>query len=245
MSALIGCVPPSEEPPVSANAMVMESVAYLYDNYGLLGWGNAVLTHDIIYGPYGTIPATEGGKTMNVAAMMEVILTVMQRYASETGNDEVFDYLPIESWRNLSNDCIKAHIWTNPILDSYGTVDALCHFGMGEIVPFEELTPGSFINFNRTTSTGHAVVFLAFIDGDGTEYAAYPDGVTVIGFKYFSSQGGPAVGEGGLDYRYAIFDGYGPPSGLPHGTDIHVIYSTDRQIMNTGRMLHPSRWEMP
>ena len=132
----------------------------------------------------------------------------------------------------------------NSGLDSYGTADALAHFGMGENVPFAQLAPGSFINVNRTTGTGHAVVFLSFIDVTGTEYDTW--NTNVIGFRYFSSQGGSLPGAGGLDYRYAIFatDEYennGYPT-MPYKSDIHIIKSDDQHILNTGMMFHPENW---
>ena len=50
-----------------------------------------------------------------------------------------------------------------------GTGHALLHFGMGELIEFEDLKPGSFLNFTRYNGTGHAVVFMAFIDDQGKE----------------------------------------------------------------------------
>ena len=226
------------------NEYVLKAVDYLYANYKLLGYADAVLTHDIEYGSYGTIKMTGGGKSMCVSAAMETILTAMQVYAQETGDATVWDFLPKRSWEYLSATDIKAHIWVNSGLDSYGTADALAHFGMGENVPFAQLAPGSFINVNRTTGTGHAVVFLSFIDVTGTEYDTW--NTNVIGFRYFSSQGGSLPGAGGLDYRYAIFatDEYennGYPT-MPYKSDIHIIKSDDQHILNTGMMFHPENW---
>ncbi len=223
------------------NEYVLAAVDYLWANYRLLGYDSAVLTHDIPYGNYGTIEASGGAKTMCVAAAMEVILTAMIIWAEDTGSDTVFDFLPIESWETLHSDHIKAHIWVNHSLGTWGTADALVNFGMGETIVFEQLQPGSFINLNRTTGTGHAVVFLSFIDILGQEYDSYHDGV--IGFKYFSSQGGYDVGAGGLDYRYAIFDEYGSPP-MPGKRDLKVIYSTDQHYLNTGMMYSPDHWTL-
>jgi hypothetical protein len=218
---------------------VLAAVDYLDAAYRLLGYDSAVLTHDIPYGSYGTILRSGGAKTMCVAAAMEVILTAMTLWAEDTGDAAVFDFLPIESWQTLNSDHIKAHIWVNHSLDSYGTADALVHFGMGESVPFEQLRPGSFINLNRTNGTGHAVVFLSFIDIEGTELETWSD--RVVGFKYFSSQGGLDEGAGGLDYRYAVFDEYEQPT-MPYKRDSGVIYSKDRKYLNTGEMFSPTRW---
>jgi hypothetical protein len=85
-------------------------------------------------------------------------------------------------------------------------------------------------------------VFLAFIDAQGREHEVWsPD---VIGFKYFSAQGGSAVGAGGLDFRYAIFSRHGAPA-MPYRRDLEVIYSTDQRILNTGEMWSPTRWGTP
>ena len=221
------------------NPWVLAAVDFLYAGYRLLGYDSAVLTHDIPYGSYGVIPATHGARTMCVAAVMEVILQAMTLYAEDTGDESVFDFLPIGSWKSLAPTNIKAHIWVNHELDSWGTADALSNFGMGVSVPFEDLMPGAFINLNRTNGTGHAVVFISFIDGDANEYGTHND--DVIGFKYFSAQGGYDEGAGGLDYRYAIFSEHGSPS-MPYKRDLNVIYSTNPKYLNTGAMTAPSWW---
>jgi hypothetical protein len=224
------------------NDYVLRAVEWLYANYGLLGYDSAVLTHDIEYGTYGTITRTGGARTMCVAAVMEVMLTAMQIYAQETGDASVWDYLPKSSWERLNASAIKAHIWVNHELDSWGTADALVHFGMGETVVFEHLTPGAFINLNRTTGTGHAVVFLGFIDIQGNVLPTHSS--AVVGFKYFSSQGGYDEGAGGLDYRYAVFSEHGSPT-MPYRRDVNVIYSTNQHYLNTGMMYAPALWMMP
>lgn len=234
--------PRDPAPSTRFNDYVLAAVDALYAQHRLQGYGSAVLTHDIDYGRYGTIPATGGTRTMCVAAVMEVMLTAMSIWAEDRGDDSVFAFLPIESWETLRPNHIKAHIWVDHGLQSYGTADALRHFRMGENVPFEQLRPGSFINLNRTTGTGHAVVFLAFIDAQGRELEAWTP--EVIGFKYFSSQGGGAVGAGGLDFRYAIFSGKGSPS-MPYRRDLNIIYSTDQRYLNTGEMWSPGRWGTP
>lgn len=131
-------------------------------------------------------------------------------------------------------------MWVNHgDIDSGGTADALRHFGMGMNVPFEELVPGSFVNINRTTGSGHAVVFLAFIDANGNETATHNS--NVIGFKYYSAQGSSSPGYGGMSYRYAIFSDYGCPS-MAVQTDCNVIYSLNTDYLNTGVIYHPDYW---
>jgi len=234
----------SRNPPASDrfDDYVLAAVDYLSAEYRLLGYDSAVLTHDIPYGSYGVIESTGGGKTMCVAAVMEVILTAMNLWAEDRSDESVFDFLPIGSWKTLASTSIKAHIWVNSSLDAYGTADALRHFGMGDNAGFEDLRPGGFVNVNRTNGTGHAVVFLSFIDIEGNESATWHPGV--VGFKYFSSQGGLDVGAGGLDFRYAIFEEFGAPA-MPYKRDTGIIYSTSQHLLNTGFMYAPPKWVLP
>ena len=222
------------------NAYILKAVDCLNSKYRLLGYDiHSVLTHDIPYYTYGTIPATHAPLTMCVAAQMEIILTAYQLYAQETGDYSVYDYLPAHSFQGLSITDLKGHIWVNPEFNSNGTADALINFGMGERTVFEKLKPGSFVNINRTTNTGHAVTFIGYINIKGEVQPVYND--TVVGFKYFSSQGQAQAGSGGFDYRYAVFEKFGCPD-LPFKRDCNVIYSTDQKYLNTGTMLSPKFW---
>ncbi|HBA60114.1 MAG TPA: hypothetical protein DCZ92_04735 [Elusimicrobia bacterium] len=110
---------------------------------------------------------------------------------------------------------------------------------MGERRLFEQLRPGDFVNINRTTKTGHAVTFLAFINAKGEIQPEY--NAAVAGFKYFSSQGRKEAGQGGFDFRYAVFSKFGCPE-MPYKRDCNVIYSTDQTYLNTGTMLSPKYW---
>ncbi len=227
------------EPETLFNPYILAAVDYIDTHYRLLGYDSAVLTHDIEYGSFGTIPATGGARTMCVAAVMEVILVAMQIYEAETGDSTVWDYLPMRSFQFLGANDLKAHLWVNHDLDSWGSADAVRHFGMGMNVSFENLIPGSLINLNRTTGTGHAVIFISFIDIAGNESDTWHDGV--VGFRYYSSQGGFNVGSGGMDYRYAVFSQHGSPT-MPYLRDLNVIYSTSQNYLNTGVMYMPSHW---
>jgi hypothetical protein len=223
------------------NAYVLKAVAYLNANYGLLGYDiSSILTHDIQYHTYGVITARHAPLTMCVAAQMEIILTAFEIYAKETGDYSVYDYLPKRSFEGLDVTDIKGHIWVNPAFNANGTADALINFGMGERRTFENLNPGDFVNINRTTKTGHAVTFLGYIDQAGKVLPKYD--ASVVGFKYFSSQGHAAAGEGGFDYRYAVFSKFGCPDNMPGKRDCNVIYSADQKMLNTGTMLSPAFW---
>jgi hypothetical protein len=227
------------------NGYILKAIDYLRANYGLKGYDiNSILTHDIEYHTFGTIKARRPPLTMCVAAMMEVILTAYDIYAEETGDYSPYLYLPKRSFEGLAITDLKGHIWVNHEFNANGTADALINFGMGERRLFEQLQPGDFVNINRTTRTGHAVVFLGYITKTGKMLYKYDS--TVVGFKYFSSQGLREVGQGGFDYRYAVFSQHGCPE-MPYKRDCNVIYSTRQDYLNTGTMLSPAFWtgQMP
>lgn len=221
---------------------ILKAVDWLAANYGLLGYDiKAVLTHDIDYHTFGTIAAVHPPRTMCVAAQLEIILTAYKLYSQETGDYSVYDYLPKTSYEDLGPGDLKGHIWVNHDFHSYGTADALINFGMGERTTFDKLKPGSFVNLNRTNRTGHAVVFIGYIDVKGNILPEYNS--DAVGFKYFSAQGRAAAGRGGFDYRYAFFRKHGCPrlkAGMKR--DCKVIYSTSQNMLNTGTMLAPKFW---
>jgi hypothetical protein len=102
--------------------------------------------------------------------------------------------------------------------------------------PFPLLVPGDFINLNRTNRSGHAVVFLGFLNASGEIERRY-DASKVVGFKYFSAQGA------GLGYRWAYFAGNCPGRRDPaRPRDCGVLLRDDQRLLHTGYMLHPSRW---
>lgn len=228
--------PPRSE---TFNDYMLKAVAEIAAKWGLLGYDSAALTHDLEYGTQGLILATKPPRTMCVAAVLEVIVTAMQIYAKETGDQTVFDFLPKKSYETLSSSHIRAHLWVNHEINAGGSADAVRHFGMGMTVPFKELKPGSVINLNRENGTGHAVVFLAFIDLQGKEHDTWSS--DVVGFRYFSSQGGYDAGAGGFDYRYAVFSKHGSPT-MPYKRDLGVIESDDQLYLNTGTIYAPSLW---
>jgi hypothetical protein len=237
---------PAPNPPSGKNfnAYILKAVEKINQEHSLRGYNiNAQLTHDLNYGSKGILKSTFGELTMCVSASLEIIITAYEIYANETGDNSVFDFLPFKSWSTLASTSIKAHIWVDPKLDSYGTADALSHFGIGELVPFSELQPGSFINLNRDNGTGHSVVFISYIDIKANELPAY-DAAKVAGFKYFSAQGKAARGQGGFDYRYAFFSKNGCPT-ISYHRDCGLMYSADRKYLNTGVMWHPRDWRRP
>jgi len=230
--------------PDNFNKYILKAVEDLSKDYGLLGYNiSGVLTHDIPFG-YGVIKAREKykPKTMCVAAVMEVMLVAYNIYYKKTKDDTVFKYQPKSSYERLRKNTLRGHIWVNHKYNSYGTADALINFGMGKRVEFEDLEPGDFINLNRS-KTGHAVVFLGFINKEGDILPQHSS--SVIGFKYFSSQGSGTPGKGGFGFRNAVFKEYGIPYFSDTKGDYGVIYSKKQNLLNTGRMLMPKDWNLP
>ena len=220
---------------------LLRAVAYLYENYKLLGYDkNLEYTHPLPFSDLGILKST-GPKTMCVAAQMEVIVTALDIYSRETGDKKPFKFLPKKAWEGYSINDLKGHMWVNSKFDSYGGADALKNFGMGELVPFEQLVPGSLLNWDRANGTGHAAILISFIDKDGKEYATHNP--NVIGFKYFSSQGLKTPNAAGLDYRYGVFNQHGCPTNMPYLTDCGILYNKKRNSFNTGRMWAPSSWD--
>jgi len=223
------------------NRYILKAVAHLTKNWGLLGYDiNKQLTHPIDYNKLGTLKPTGNGLTMCVSGSLEVMITAFELYSKETGDQKVYQFLPFDSWNTLRDTNIKAHIWVNSKLNSYGTADAIAKFGIGENVKFQNLEPGSFININRTTGSGHSVTFLSFIDIKGQDLPKYSD--KVAGFRYFGAQGRRIKGQGGFSYRHAFFSKNGCPE-VPYQRDCNVIFSDSQKLLNTGMMLDPSDWK--
>lgn len=239
-------VPPPVPATIFFNDYILEACNFLDKNYGALGYNvNKAITHDIQYGKFGYVKGSDTHQTMCVAACLEVILTAMNLYAHDTNDQSVFEFLPKRSWEGFSPNDIKAHIWVDPKLKSYGTPDALTHFGMGSLIEFEKLQPGSFIGMNRTDGLGHAVVFIHYIDILGNEIKEYNANI-VKGFKFFSSQGSTPERKSGLGYQYVFFAPLMPtPYDFKTKRKFYpgIIYSTNQKYLNCGQMWHPSRWD--
>jgi len=232
--------PESQKSDQYFNSYILKAVEKINTNHALLGYSiNAALTHDLPYSNGEVVRASKlAPYTMCVAAQLEIILTAYDIYAQETGDYTIYDYLPRKSFESLTIKDLRGHLWVNHDFNSYGTADALINFGMGKRVPFEKLTSGSFVNINRTNKTGHAVTFIGFINANGKIQEAYNN--SVIGFKYFSSQG--KAESGGFDYRYAVFSKFACPETLPYKRDCNVIYSANQNLLNTGMMMAPAYW---
>jgi cell wall-associated NlpC family hydrolase len=76
---------------------------------------------------------------------------------------------------------------------------AMKHLGIGENVPAEKAQPGDFVQFWRTSKSGHSAVFLGWIEENGAK----------IGFKYRSTQ----KSTDGIGDNSEFFSDAGKPEG--------------------------------
>jgi hypothetical protein len=196
---------------------------------------NSYFTRDLKYGPDCCIKANHPSKTMCVAAVCEVIIEALNIYFAETGDQKPFQSLPIRSWTRGTAKDIRAHIFMYAGSGSRGTAHALDRFGIGKEAAFRDLLPGDFINLNRAHS-GHAVVFLGFINKDYQTEPTYSN--RVVGFQYFSSQGKKSD-DAGFAYRWAFFGDLCPDAPAGKKRDCGVIFSDNPTLLNAGYMLHP------
>jgi hypothetical protein len=230
------------------NKYILKAVEMLRTQYGGKGYNiSKAYTHDIAYGG-GEIKASSPPWTMCVAAVAEVIVTAINAYVAETHDTKPYTQFPVSGWNRMRPIDVRSHIWVDPRLDSYGTADALVTFGVGGHVKFADLTPGSFINFNRTNKTGHAVVFMGFLDKDGKEFPSdqHPSLDTIAGFKYFSAQNRNSHGFG---YGYGFFSNKNGRSFCPKlenglSPDCGIEYSTGQKLLTTGVMNAPQLWSI-
>jgi formylglycine-generating enzyme required for sulfatase activity len=233
------------------NPYILKAVTYINTNHKNGGYNiNRRYTHNLKYGDSAHNDAahtgylsyfTGGTLTMCSAAVTEVIIVAMQIYAAETGDWTVFDKLTRSKWDNTFIP------WQFPMSStgSAGIGDAVEHLNMGRKLNFQDLLPGAGINYNRTTGSGHAVIFIAFLGLDGTLYTKYPSGKTIVGFKYYSAQ----TSTNGMGYRLAIWNDYksqnlcnksSVTNGLP--CENNGTIRTGAYGPNSGMLYMPSRW---
>lgn len=274
--------------PADMNSYVLKAVANLAQEratggYRLSAWYTKKLDYtqpaEIPQGP-ATRPEGDEKATMCVAAVAESIIEAIKLYGSDRMDTAVtrnmFEQLPATSWsrgnlysilpyifmRGQSINILRRGARDTPhikgiIAYTRGTGDALALWRIGEELSFSGLKPGDFINFNRTKGSGHAGVFLNYIGADNRYTTRYlPD---VIGFEYFSAQGGgnpqkgiPPKPDAGLGYRdayFGMYTGHGVSSarGVTHPSDRTVIGPAvgDIRLLNGGRLWMPASWKVP
>jgi len=220
------------------NAYILKAVDKLNSEYGKEGYDiNSAFTHDLLYPDDDHfVKATNPPLTMCVAAVEEVIVTAIKTYADQTGDNSVYTKIPLKAWTQGNLLSLRANIFMYGGTGSKGTGYTLSSFQLGDELRFPDLKPGDFVNLNRS-KTGHAVVFLGYVNKDLSLTNEYSD--EVVGFKYFSSQG---KGSGsGFGYRYGYFNGF-CPNNSPEKRDCGIIRSNNPSLLNVGRMWGPDRW---
>jgi hypothetical protein len=224
------------------NSYILRAIDLLYQQFPRRGYSaGTAYTHDLDYSqPHEIKAGPNAPATMCVAAVSEVIIVALKLYADERKDLSVFTKLPARSWIKASATDIRPYMFLYDTVDSNGTADALQHFGIGEHTPFPALVPGDFIGLNRENRSGHAVVFLGFLNALGQIEPNY-DSKKVVGFKYFSAQGN-ASPNAGLGYRWAFFGSCPRWHESDKLRDCGIVLSDNQTILNTGYMLHPTQW---
>jgi len=229
------------------NAYILKAVADTYAEYKGRGYdADAAYSHDLQYGHECCIKATRPPVTMCVAAVAEVIVRALSDYAKATGDYSPFTKLPMSTWSRGGVLDFRAHAFKQTYVGTdgkehqvnYGFGGAVKTFGIGKEIRFSELRPGDLVTFNRT-KTGHAVVFLGYLDQNGKILSSF--GSTVAGFKFFSAQG-KGKPDAGFGYRYGFFGNHCPSLDGGRVVDCGIRKSDDQSILNTAYLLAPSKW---
>jgi len=249
--------PASAAEPRPFNDYVLAAVRSLEQSqYAHKGYDpHAAFTHDLAYADQCCVTHTPAPPrpplvplTMCVAAVEEVILTALQTYYAENPSARLaaLQKAPLGLWDKGTPHSLKANLFIYDGTGSRGTGDTLERFGMGKEKHFSDLKAGDFINLNRRHS-GHAVVFLAYLDATDTETNTYSP--SVIGFKYFSSQGqGKPPPASGLGYRWAYFEDHACPVRGPtdqnRPRDCGIIRSDKLSLLDGGTLYYPEDWDV-
>jgi hypothetical protein len=217
---------------------------------------NKRFTQDLHYGSYCCVKASRPLKpkppypTMCVAAVVETMIEALNLYGKSTGDTSFVEKFPPSRLDGDTRTALIPNVFRYSESDSPGTGYALDLLGLGRELPFEQLQPGDFITFSRSTGSGHAVVFIGFLTSSpGIPVDRFSG--QVVGFKYFSAQG-MGRPDGGFGYRNAYFAGKCPN---PRGKDddcniIGLMIKPDgsvvqsRSLFNSGEMFAPPSWDV-
>ncbi|MGH0275917.1 hypothetical protein NKZ35_25365 [Sinorhizobium meliloti] len=222
------------------NQYILKAVEYLNKNHAGGGYDiSEAFSHNIDYGGRGTVKATSPKKSMCVAAVSEVIIYATKIYAKETGDNTVFDKVPVSAWTKGNATSLRANIFMFKGTGSRGTGHTLSQYKLGEELRFRDLKPGDFINLNRSSGSGHSVVFIGYLRSDLKVTSNF--NTDVVGFQYFSAQG-KGRADAGFGYRNAFFGDFCPKKS-PVPRDCKVIRSNNRALLNVGRMWDPPQWK--
>ena len=224
------------------NVYVKDAVTYLSKNYARGGYDiRAAFTHPIPYAAGQILPTSSNAPpapSMCVAGVAEVILTAINLYVEKTHDLTPYRKAPLSLWTRGNALSLRANLFMYAGTNSHGTGNTLKRFGMGKELGFDSLQAYDFINLNRTTRSGHAVVFLGYIDALGEDL---PNAAGAMGFKYFSLQG-KGKPDAGFGYRWAFFEGSCPTLSGGRIRDCHVIRSSNPVLFNAGRLNAPGEW---
>lgn len=226
------------------NDRILDTVNWLSENKSGLGYDlKSRFTEDLKYGNY-TFHATGGTKTMCVAAVFEILIRTLQNANDKDGRLVSDTILPgsVLNGSKALNFAPYAFQYKSLInIPEYnrkysaGIGDALVLFGMGKYVTFETAKSGDFVYFNRTGNSGHAVIFIGYLNSQGVieNNAKY-----ATGFRYFSAQ---SKGTNGMGYRDAFFDKC-PNVKTKYVKDCGVIKSDKHALFAVSRLYEPKEW---
>jgi chitodextrinase len=151
------------------------------------------VTQDIVYNGTTLLKANpDGSKSSHcVGLTFEVFFKAMQARNSDAGiSKENFNDISYEDMTDFMLTWYAA--LGTPKSQGNQLAGAIEKYGFGtRITNLEEARTGDFVDFERTTSTGHAAVFMNWIR----------DNNNIIGFKYWSSN----VSTNGINYKEEYF----------------------------------------
>ena len=220
------------------NNLVEKTVENIRASYEGGGYDiNSSFTHDLPYGESCCIKASNAKQTMCVAAVAEVIIDTINHRNEKSS----FLKLPMSTWTKGTLTSARANLFMYKGTGSRGTGSALEKIGIGREKDFKDLVKFDFINFNRTNKSGHAAVFLGYLDMDSKVVSKYDD--NIIGFSYYSAQG-KGKPDAGFSDRYAYFDGNCPEKPSAVKRDCGVIRSKNRVLLSGGELWDPIEWKV-
>jgi hypothetical protein len=128
------------------------------------------------------------GRTFCCGLTLEVFYRAMEKYDKKHG---------LEGVKNLPLDRVKnfQRLWFCPKSKAWGPGEALTAYGMGKMIKnFEDARFGDFLQFWRTSGSGHSVLFVKWIRDENNN---------IKGFQYWSAQ----KKTNGIGYSEEHFEG--------------------------------------
>jgi hypothetical protein len=180
---------------------------------------------------------------MCVAAVGEAVIEALNEYFIETGDQEPFQKLPASQWTTSANakSSIRAQLWKYDGAGSRGARDAFSRLDIGEAVEFKNLMPGDAVTIDRSDGTGHAVVFLNFVDIAGHALERFSK--DAAGFHYFSAQKFHSADMSGNEHAgFGFKTEFFVSKDCPVGASCRVLPPDSRYGPNSGRVWFPNAW---